>query len=272
MNKDPNVLAQSLNPRELVDMARVYALSEDVPDQQLLLQHLGSPSFLGRLNTEQEYLSLPPKGLNVARVMKTLMTQTHPAAADTLVALTRMQSFQQVPSLVELNILGLAIDRPASPGTIAYWDFHSSPESSNIDIVMEAIFANRSEPALRLFESKMNDEDNDGMRKMTWLRDQFLRQRNDVTVLRFSERMLKENTLNESWHNQLLEVLFDYNEKWYMSCAFPRPPERMAASDEAKEVMVRLGEFGLRQMQIAIPGLTARIKGTMKILGNEIEE
>ena len=57
-----------------------------------------------------------------------------------------------------------------------------------------------------------------------------------------------------------------------MSCAFPRPPERMAASDEAKEVMVRIGEFGLRQMQIAIPGLTARIKGTMKILGNEIEE
>ncbi len=270
--KDPTVFQRSRVPRELVDMARIYAVSKEPADQAVVLQQLNSKDFLERLNTPQQYLALQPRALDAARVVKTLMDQAHPPAVSTLVSLTQATVFQSNPSLVELNILALSVDRPARPQTIAYWDRHSHPLSSNVDLVVQAIFANRSEPALRLFERKMNDPAQDDLRKLTWLRDPLLLQRNDAQVLRFCGTAIVQKTLLPKWHNPLLEALFDYNEGWYLSCKFPRPPNRMLATPEAKEIMGRLGEYALTRMQILIPGLAAKIRLVLKEIGYKWDE
>jgi hypothetical protein len=267
LTKDPTVFQRSKNPRELVDMARIYAASEDPADQAVVLQQLNSRDFLMRLNTETEYIALQPRALDVARIIKTLMDQAHPPAINTLINLTNAGMFQSFYPLVVLNILALAADRPASPHTIAYWDLHSQPASCAIEHVVKAIFANRSEPALRLFERKMNDPAHEDMRKSSWLRGHLLPWRNDPQVLQFSESMLAKNTLRANWHSPLLEALFDYNEGWYISESFPRPPNRLTAGPQAKELVGRIGKFALTQMQVLIPGLTAKIKFAMKEIG-----
>ena len=270
--KDPSVFQRSRVPRELVDMARIYAVSQDPADQALVLQQLSSKDFLQRLNTPHQYLALQPRALDVAGVVRTLMDQGHAPAVNTLVSLTQAAAFQSYAPLVELNITALAADRPARPQTIAYWDRQSHPASSNIDLVMDAIFTNRSEPALRLFERKMNDPTQDDMRKTTWLRDPLLRRRNDPQVLRFCGEAIVKKTLSAKWHNPLLEVLYDYNEAWYLGCKFPRPPNRLLAAPEAKQILGRLGAHALTRMQLLIPGLTAKIKLVLKEIGYQWDE
>jgi hypothetical protein len=271
VTKDANVLRTATDPRTLVDTARLYAVSEAQQDQDFLLQALSSPNFLGRLNTDREYLARPPQALNAARIVKTLMEQRHEGAIRTLIALTRAPAFQAIPSLVELNIVGLAGDRPASQQTVAYWHLHSTPESSNVDIVVDTLFRNRSLPALALFLDKMNDEAHDPLRKDTWLKDPLLRRRNDAQVLLFCERILKERRLSSAWHNQLVEALFDYDERWYKACAFPRPPPRLQASREARNAMIRIGEYALFDMDLAIPGLAGRIRAELAIIGHDAD-
>lgn len=272
LTKDPSVFRNSQQPKELVNMARVYAASEDPQDHSLLLAQLNSTDFLARLNSEDDYLRLPPRALNVARVVKTLMDQPHPVAHDTLVGLTAASNFQSFVRLVELNIQALAVDRPARAQTLAYWNTHSTPESSNIDLVIEAAFENQSPPALQFVGNKINDPAQDDDRKLTWLRDQLLRRRNDLNVLRFSEAMLVSGGLSRQWHDPLLEALFDYNEHWYLACACPQPPNRLAAGPEAKQAMGRIGDHALQRMQIFIPGLTAKIRAAMELIGHDSDQ
>ena len=110
------------------------------------------------------------------------------------------------------------------------------------------------------------------MRKSVWLRDPVLRKRNDRNVLQYCKSTFVTGSLNASWHNALLEVLFDYNEGWYLSCSFPRPPKRMVAEPEARQLMGEIGKFALTRMKIRIPGLTAKIKLVMKEIGCDWEE
>jgi hypothetical protein len=248
-------------------MARIYAASEDPADQAVVLQLLNAHDYLLRLNSEAEYMALQPRALDVARVIKTLMDRAHQPAINTLLNLTTAGMFQSFYPLVVLNILALPADRPASPRTLAYWDLHSQPSSSAIEHVLQTIFANRSEPALRLFERKMNDPAHDDMRKSSWLRWHLLLQRNDPQVLQFSESMLANRTLSTNWHSPLLEALFDYSEAWYVSENFPRPPDRLTAAPQARELMGRIGRFALTQMQVLIPGLAGKIKSVMKEIG-----
>lgn len=267
LTKDPTVFQTSSNPRELVNMAKLYARSPDPADQMVLFGQLDSDGFLNKLNTPEQYIALDPRSLDVAGVVRTLMDQDHAAASATVVRLIDSKAFQARYPLVELNIRALASDRPACPKTIAYWDRQSQPDSSNIDIVMDAIFENGSEPALQLFQRKMNEDGQDPLRQLSWLRDPLLRHRNDLNVLTFCERMLVDQTLALRWHSPLLEAIFDYNERWYNSCKFPRPPARVAASPDAKQAMGRIGEHAIYDMQVQIPGLTSKIKLELEKIG-----
>lgn len=271
LKKDPTVFQNSKDRRELVTMAKLYAQSPDAADQAVLYAQLDSSAFLDKLNTPEQYVMLEPRSLDVAGVVRTLMDQDHPAARHTIVKLIDSRTFQARYPLVELNIRALAADRPAGPKTIAYWDRQSQYESSNIDIVMDAIFENGSEPALQLFERKMNDTKHDPNRQRSWLQDPLLRHRNDLPVLEFCEHMLVDQTLSPRWHSQLLEALFDYSEKWYMGCSFPRPPERPLATNEAKQAMGRIGERAIYDMPVYIPGLREKIKIELKKINYDWE-
>jgi len=272
MIKDPAILRTSNDPRELCDTARLFAVSPDPADQQVLLQHLGSTEFLDKLDPAAAYQVFQPHQLRAAGIVKTLMDQTTPAPRETLIGLTQSTGFQSYELLIELLIRALSVDRPATPPTIAYWEKHLAPQSVYADNVVRAIFINRSKPALQLFERVINDPLQDEEYKYAWLRDMMLRQRNDPEVLAMCERMIIDKTVDPSWHEPILEAVFDFEPSWYQTCRKPKPPLRILAPTESKDIFERLGRHAVNTMTLVKPGLGLTIRLALREIGRSIDD
>ncbi len=272
MAMDPTILRDSKNPRELVDTARRFAMSSDPQDHQELSKHLGSPDFLDRLDPPEAYQVYQPHQLGAARIVKTLMGQDAALPRQTLVNLTASRGFQSYDLLIELLIRALAVDRPASGPTIAYWEGHLAPESVYADNVVRAIFVNQTRPAMDLFERVMNDEAQDQEYRTNWLREMMLPKRNETPVLECCERMVIHGTVGEGWHETILEAVFDFNPAWYGTCRKPRPPLRALASGASKDSLERLGRHAILAMKLQTPGLEAKIRLAMKEIGRDWED
>src|SRR5947208_10335472 len=145
MAKNPTTLDKSQDPKELVDTASEFAVSDQPADQAVVLRHLNSRPWLLKLNTADEYATSPVKRLRVARVLRMLMDSPHAASKPTLVSLTQAKDYRSFEQLEDLLVRALAAVRPSPPEAIAYWDYHSQPTSENLHLVMEAIFANGSD-------------------------------------------------------------------------------------------------------------------------------
>jgi hypothetical protein len=230
-------------PKALVAAACRLAASEGAASHDELLSYLDSLAFLLRLNTDQEYVTLPPKHLHVARVIKTLMDSPHPVSKDTIVSLTGARNFRSFEQLEDLLVRALAEVRPSPPPAIAFWDEHSQPDSDNLHLVIEAIFANGSEPALALFERKIADEGQESENRTIWLRDPMLRHRNDIAVLQCCERMVIQGSVPGEMRLLVVEALCDYQRDWYLSCSKPLPPLRLLASSDSRMTLRGICEF-----------------------------
>ncbi len=270
--KDPVILATSKDPRELTDTARLFAASADPADQSVLMQHLGDTDFLDKLDPPAAYQVYKPHQLRAAGIVKTLMDQTTPAPRQTLVGLTQSKGFQSYDLLIELLIRALAVDRPATPPTIAYWQKYLVAESVYADNVVRAIFLNRSKPALQLFERAMNDPQQDEEFKPVWLRDMMLQQRNDPEVLACCERMVIGKTVDPAWHEPIIEAVFDFSPSWYQTCRKPRPPLRILAPDPSKDILEKLGRHAVKDMKLTSPGLEVKVRLALKEIGRPIED
>jgi hypothetical protein len=274
MKKDPAILRDSSDSRELTDTARLYAASPDPADQQVVAMYLGSTAFIDKLDPPEAYQVFQPHQLRVAGIVRTLMDNNTPAGRKTLVGLTTSQGFLSYDSLVVLLIRALAVDRPASAGTIAYWQKYLHPESVYATNVVDAIFENRSPPALDLFEHAMNDPTHDDGYKYVWLRDMLLRRRNDPDVLACCERMIIGGTVDPGWHEPILEAVFDYDPSWYLSCRHPKPPLRILAPEPSKAILERLARHAIieEEMEFVDPGLELKIELAMNEIGRSIDE
>lgn len=266
MPKDVAILQSAKEPKVLVDTACEFAASNQPHDLSVLFSHLDSREFLLKLNTEQEYVRSRAKGLKVARVVKALMDSPHGVAKPTLVALTKAGNFLSFELLQELLVRALAAVRPSPPDAIAYWDRHSQPDSSNLHLVIEAIFANGSDPALALFERKLNDPRQEIECKTIWLRDPLLRHRNDPPVLRCCERMVVQGSVPEPLRPLVVEAVCGYEREWYLACKKPRPPLRALATPEAREILRRICEFADEKMKLE-PAVQIYLETTMRELG-----
>jgi hypothetical protein len=272
VRKDPDVLRYSTDPRELADTARLFAASPDPADQRVLEAHIGSESFLQRLDPPEAYEVFRPHQLRVAGIIRTLMDRDAEAPRQTLVNLTSNGGFRSRDLLIELLIRALAVDRPASPRTIAYWQEYLHPESVYADNVVRAIFLNRSRPALELFERVMNDPEEDDLYKYAWLRDMLLSQRNDPEVLQCCERMVIAGSVDPGWHEPILEAVFDFEPSWYLTCRKPRPPLRILAPEPSRDSLERLGRHGLTSLELMNPELKVKIRLALKEIGRSVEE
>jgi hypothetical protein len=253
-------------PRALVAVACRYAASERAASHADLLSYLDSRDFLLRLNSEQEYVSLPPKHLHVARVIKTLMDSPHPVSKNTIVALTGARNFRSFEQLEDLLVRALAEVRPSPPQAIAYWDKHSQPESDNLHLVIEAIFTNGSDPALALFERKIADEGQEVECRTIWLRDPMLRHRNDIAVLQCCERMVVQGTVPGDMRVLVVEALCDYQRDWYLACSKPRPPLRVLASSDSRKILRSICEFAKDKLSLS-PEQQIAVETTLAELG-----
>ena len=272
MKKDPDILRESDDPKELVDTARLFAASQEPADQKVVARHLGSAEFLDKLDPPEAYEVYQPHQLGAARVVKTLIDADAQPQRDTLVGLTASDAFNVRDPLVELLIRALAADKPASERTIAYWEKHASPKSVYADNVVWAIFLNQSRPAMDLFVRMMNGPDQSDEYKFDWLRDKRLRKRNDTPVLECCERMVLQNTLADDWHEPVIEAVFTWQPGWYGSCRKPNPPMRVMAPDASKAILERLGRYSVEQMEFIDPTLEPKVRMAMKEIGRELDE
>ncbi len=268
MAKDSTILETSKDPKEIISTAVEFAGSDQAGDQSVVFRFLNSRDALLRVNTEQEYFASRAKLLKVARVLRTLMDSPYPASKPTLVALTKAQDFRSFELLEELLVKALAAVRPSPPEAIAYWEHHSQPESDNLHLVIEAIFANGSDPALALFERKIADQRQDVEARTIWLRDPMLRHRNDTPVLKCCERMVVQGTVPEQMRVLTVEALCDYKREWYLGCKKPRPPLRLLAPKESKDILRRICEFARDKMKLP-PEVEAAVERTLIELGGK---
>jgi hypothetical protein len=266
MPKSTDILDKSEDPKELIATACEFAASEHSTDQATLLRYLDSKAFLLRLNTDKEYVSQRPKRLRVGRVLKTLMNSPHAASKPTIVGLTRGRDFRSFALLEELLIRALAAVRPAPPEAIAYWDSHSQPQSDCLHLVIEALFANGSDPALALFEKKIADQKQEIECRTIWLREPMLTHRNDTPVLKCCERMVIQGTVPEQVRPLVVEALCDYHREWYLGCKKPRPPLRAVAPQESKQTLRRICEFSMDKLALS-PEIKVAVETTLIEIG-----
>ena len=128
---------------------------------------------------------------------------------------------------------------------------------------------NGTDPALALLEKKLLEPDQEMEFKIVWIRDPMLRHRNDAPLLRASERMITR-TLPPDLRLVLLEALCSYDPDWYPGCAKPKPPPRVLASAEAKQVLRRICKFAKEQMDLP-PEINAAVNVTYTEIGDERE-
>lgn len=271
MPRDATILRTASEPKPLVDTAVEFAASADLADQNTLLGSLNAGDFLLRLNTAREYDTLRPKQLRVAKIIRVLRDSPHSASKQTLLALARGGAFVGDNWLrQELLVRALVSIRPSPLEAIKYWDSQSTPRSVNLHITIDMLCENGSDPAMALLEKKLTDPAHEMQFKIVWIRDPMLRYRNDPPLLRASERMITA-TLPADLHFLLLEALCSYDASWYPGCSRPKPPPRVLAAEEARQVLRRICRFAREKMDLP-PQLRLAVNATLAEIGGEDEK
>lgn len=268
MPKNASILASSRDPNALTNAAVELAVSEDPADQLTLAGLLNSSQFLLRLNTAQEYNTSRPRALRVAKVLNALRESDHAAPQQTLLRLALGGDFVDENWLrQELLVRALVNIRPAPPEAIRYWDTQSAPTAVNRHITIEMLCDNGSDPAMELLEKKLLDPEQEPEYKVAWIHDSMLRHRNDAPLLRASERMIKQ-TLPPDLRLVLLEALCSYDASWYPGCEKPKPPPRLEASPEAREILRQICLYARDDMELP-PKLEAAVRATLAEIGHQ---
>ncbi len=231
--------------------AGMLATSDKPHHHEQLLTWLRSTEFLRSLQPLDQYNTVLPKKLLVARIIKSLMSSQHDIARSTLARLVTAVPFLTFESLEELLVIALVAVRPLPPEAVAYLDKRSMPESTPLHLVMVTLAANSSEPALLLFERKIADADHDEGDREIWLQAEYLIRRNDIPILNSYKRMIVKLAVPPEMQMLALESLCSYNPQWYLACTKPEPPLRLLASSEAKDILREIIDYAQKQMELS---------------------
>jgi hypothetical protein len=242
-------LRDSRDPRQLMNTALELAQSPQPADHRSLAGWLGSVEFLNRLDSAQEYQIRRRDQLRVSRLLKALSANASQSAKEALVVLTESGGYLAEGVRIDLLILACAEIRPAPQKVLAFWDRYSRPGDGYYNLTIRAMLDNGSEPAMVLLERKMADPGHDFDAKVRWLRGPVLRHRNDVELLRACERMLA-SSMPPHLKPSLVEALFDYDQEWYAEDPQDPPPNRAAASPQARELLFRIATYALQTVHL----------------------
>jgi hypothetical protein len=271
MPRDATILQNSRDPKLLANTAAEFAASDQVADQTVLARALNSEDFLGRLNTPREYDTLITKQLRVAKAIRVLRDSQHAVSKQTLVTLAQGGTFIDGNwRRQELLVRALVTVRPASPPAIKYWDEQSQPAAVNRHVTIEMLCENGTEPAMALLERKLIDPTQETVYKVSWVRAFMLPHRNDLALLQACERMIA-GSLPLPLRYTVLEMLCDYDERWYPCCYHPKPPPRVLIQRDAKEVLARICRNAKANMELS-PSLRLSVNRTLAEIGAPDED
>jgi hypothetical protein len=260
------IIAQSHDGREIKNAAIALAASQSPEDHALLLNFLSSEDFLRKLDAPESYEGVYTD-LRLGRVIDALVGNRVPSSDRVLLELIKSLGYQAHVLRIQILLRALVVVRPSPPAAIAYWDRLSNPESPILQDVIEALCENQSPPAMDLLERKFADPAQKPTKKIRWMQTSILVRRNDVPILICCERMVTKSLPPEG-RPSLVEVLFDYRpHEWYMPEAPPEPPPREKASETARNLLRRIGDFALKNVDLT-PTQEAAVKNTLDSLGH----
>ncbi|MHC4862510.1 MAG: hypothetical protein ACYTEX_00395 [Planctomycetota bacterium] len=209
----------------------------------MLGQKVGNNEFLSILDSEQDYQS-PPHTLNITGVLETLSENPAPQAQEVLTQLTQDPVFLANLSRLEMLILACANLRPVPEPVLKFWTQQTDPESSSTPLVVEALFTNGTEPAMRLFENLMNNPSYPDSDKTFWLRRYAVPHRDDLYFLEAAERAV-QGSAEKQTKFEWIRVIFDYRGTWYPPRNIPTPPDPMNIQPNAKVKLQAIGNNAL---------------------------
>lgn len=244
MNQEDMTTLRTSQDPDAVCQAALQIANENNPDGlQLLAQKLGNNEFLSVLDSEKDYLSSPDT-LNVTGVLETLAENPATQAKEILIQLTQNPVFLTNLSRIEMLILACANLRPVPEPVLKFWTQQTGPESSSTPLVVEALFTNGTEPAMKLFESLMNNPSYSDSDKSFWLLMYAVPHRDDLYFLEAAERAIQGNAEKQTKF-EWIRIIFDYKAGWYPPREIPTPPNSMNIQPPSKEKLLLIGNYVL---------------------------
>jgi len=241
--EDITTLRTSQNPEALCQAALEIANGNNPDGLRLLAQKLGNNEFLSILDSEKDYQS-SPYTLNVTGVLETLAENPAPPAKEILTQLTQNSVFLANLSRLEMLILVCANIRPVPEPVLKFWTQQTGPESSSTPLVVEALFTNGTEPAMKFFENLMNNPSYSDSDKIFWLRTYAVPHRDDLYFLEAAERAIRGNAENQTKF-EWIRTIFDYKAGWYPPRDIPVPPDPLLIQPQSKEKLLSTGNNAL---------------------------
>ena len=243
------VLTSSTDRNELYAAAASLLQSPDAADHARLLPFLSKESFLGRLDSPEDYQQ-GSKYLRISRLIKAMRGSQSPSVRQLLADLAQQREFLANYTRVELLIWASVVIRPAPPPVVKFWDEHCQTGDCFNGLATKAMADNGSQPAIDLLEKKLADASFEDDERIWWMRTAVLTHRNDVPVLMACQRLLA-GTLAEALRPELVAVLFDYRPvQWHgPDGRYPAPPLEQA-SPEARQCLRGIGQHALANVAL----------------------
>lgn len=245
----PVVVQPSAATLELIELAS----QDSAAAQESLLKVLLNRAELAKLNTEQEYLALEPRNLQVFFVLRALAANKTAAARSSLDAVAGDAMYRYAGSFqaVLLEASQYSVDPPSN--LLRLWEEQLQPDAGSLHQAVDAVVANGSEKAIKLFEKSLLEQPYREDFVIAWLRDPVLRHRQDAHLLRACERLIKNAKWRKDYRRELVAVLFDYDPKrWYQpETVAPRPPDRKKLSDEARKLLLQIADQAAAEGQLS---------------------
>jgi hypothetical protein len=240
------------DPKQALLAALADARSSERTRHDRLLERLQTRSFLETLDSPADYAQASRLRLHVGQVVDALAHNPAPGAQHAFLTLTTNSVFLANDERVIALVLASVKVRPAPPALVAFWNRRSRPNGGFTATTITALVDNGSEPALALLEEKMVDPAHGDDDKVSWMRTDILRHRNDLPLLQVCERLLKGTKLRKNLRPLLVEALFDYRPgEWFKPASSYSAPRLESASPEALAQLRRIADLALETVALS---------------------
>jgi hypothetical protein len=249
-------LAKERDPARL-EAASVAVASSDNPQAiQKLAVHLGTRSFLRRLDPDKKGQSDMDRLMRVFAVLA-----EHPSAAteELCVGLARNTEFLSLPARLNLLLNALAAVRPISSRAAAI--FRETSHSGFFAVNGPLLARNASPLALAVLEELMSDDTLDIRDRVDVAHRSLLPMRTNAAVVDMSARLTASRVVASPVRMAIAESLFDYQPAQWFAVAMhqPTPPPWSSADQTARSALTSLGKRLLSE-----PDIPANLRGAIQ--------
>lgn len=216
---------------------------------------LAEEATLDLIDPPDELTSESPVHWQLYRIVVALARNPSDSAAQEFDHLCGDPRFRSDQGRSEVLLRAMADVKTPGDQACALIRIQSEPDSVNLQVVVVALWLNRSATALALLEEILADPAQEETHVTAWMRMGFVPWRGEAPVIALAERLLKPGHLSPTRSTRLVECLYDFRpDEWYApykSVIHPPAPEAMQT--QAKTELIILGRRLLSEHNLPPP-------------------